>query len=44
MQISYEGSLEKAMATLLDVSEAKLSAEKVEQVQALIRQTKAEGR
>ncbi len=44
LQTFYEGSLEKAVAALLDASEAKFTSDEVERVQSLIRQTKAEGR
>jgi len=40
----YHGSLEKAVAALLDVSERRLSPTEVERLQALIRQTRSEGR
>ena len=44
METFYDGSLEKAVAALLDAADARLSPAEVERLQALIRQTRSEGR
>jgi predicted transcriptional regulator len=44
MQTFFDGSLEKAMAALLDASTAKVSAEELARLQALIQRSKKEGR
>jgi predicted transcriptional regulator len=44
LQVFYGGSLEKAMAALLDASEAKLAPEQRERLEELIRQSRKEGR
>ncbi len=44
LQTFYGGSVEKAVAALLDSSDEKLSAEELERLQTLINQTRKEGR
>ncbi len=43
LQTFYGGSVEKAVAALLDSSDEKLSAEELERLQTLINQTRKEG-
>ncbi len=44
LQTFYQGSVEKTMAALLDISESRLSAEEMKRLAKLIEEARKEGR